>query len=142
MTARKIVYHVHLYLGLGAGGLIALIGLTGSAIVFGPENDRLLNPHLLREVPVGEPMGLQAALTAARKAYPDRDPLLIGIPASPDARAEGAHGFCHECIPWMVLREKRERYWGRRKHGCDRATLSPVNMRGLLSHVETRKSRV
>ncbi|MGH8058965.1 MAG: PepSY-associated TM helix domain-containing protein [Candidatus Entotheonellia bacterium] len=85
MTARKIVYYVHLALGLGAGGLIALIGLTGSAIVFGPEIDRLLNPHLLRVVPAGEPITLQAALTAVRKAYPDRDPLLIGVPASPDA---------------------------------------------------------
>jgi uncharacterized iron-regulated membrane protein len=84
MRARKIVYYVHLSLGLGAGGLIALIGLTGSAIVLGPELDRWLNPQLLTVVPQGEPISLQAALMAARQAYPDRHPLLITVPESPD----------------------------------------------------------
>ena len=84
MRARRIVYYVHLSLGLGAGGLIALIGLTGSAIVFGPELDRWLNPHLLTVVPHGEPISLQAALMAARQAYPERHPLLVSVPESSD----------------------------------------------------------
>jgi uncharacterized iron-regulated membrane protein len=88
MSARKIVYYVHLSLGLGAGYLIALIGLTGSAIVFGPEIDRRLNPHLLTIVPRGKPISPQAVLTAVRKAYPDEAPLLIHVPESLDETYE------------------------------------------------------
>jgi uncharacterized iron-regulated membrane protein len=84
MTARKLIYYLHLSLGLGAGALIALIGLTGSAIVFGPEIDRLLNPALLRVVPQGQPIPPQAVLAAARRAYPDEEPLMLNFPASPE----------------------------------------------------------
>jgi uncharacterized iron-regulated membrane protein len=107
MKARKIVYYVHLSLGLGVGGLIALIGLTGSAIVFGPELDRWLNPHLLTVVPQGEPISLQAALTAARQAYPGRDPLLITVPESPDEpymvrmHAEPDQEFLHQLFVYV-----------------------------------------
>ncbi len=84
MSARKVIYYVHRSFGLGAGGLIALIGLTGSAIVFGREIDRLLNPHLLKVVPAGQPITLQAALKAAQNAHPDRTPSMLSVPEAPD----------------------------------------------------------
>jgi len=84
MSARKVIYYVHRSFGLGAGGLIALIGLTGSAIVFGREIDRLLNPDLLQVVPAGEPITLQAAPKAAQNAHPDRTPSMLSVPEAPD----------------------------------------------------------
>jgi uncharacterized iron-regulated membrane protein len=107
MRARTIVYYVHLSLGLSAGGLIALIGLTGSAIAFGPELDRWLNPHLLTVVPHGEPIPVEAALMAARQAYPARHPLLITVPESPDEpylikmHAEADQEFFHQLLVYV-----------------------------------------
>ena len=36
-TLRRWVRRVHLWLGLGLGGLFVLLGLTGSVLVFYPE---------------------------------------------------------------------------------------------------------
>jgi uncharacterized iron-regulated membrane protein len=44
MRARLLIRRIHLWLGLGLGGLFALLGLTGSALVFYVEIDRALNP--------------------------------------------------------------------------------------------------
>lgn len=43
----------HLYLGLGAGVIVAIVGLTGSILVFRDEIDQALNPALLRVEPRG-----------------------------------------------------------------------------------------
>jgi uncharacterized iron-regulated membrane protein len=43
---RRLWLKVHLYLGLFAGCLLALLGLTGSVLVFSEEIDRALNPQL------------------------------------------------------------------------------------------------
>ncbi|TKB69110.1 MAG: PepSY domain-containing protein [Nitrospira sp.] len=42
---------VHLWLGLSAGAALVLIGLAGSILVFWPEIDEWLNPHLLQVEP-------------------------------------------------------------------------------------------
>ena len=43
---RRRWLSVHLYLGLGLGGLFALLGLSGSVLVFYLEVDGLLNPQI------------------------------------------------------------------------------------------------
>jgi uncharacterized iron-regulated membrane protein len=43
---RKVWLQVHLYLGLFAGALLMLLGITGSVLVFSDEIDRALNPQL------------------------------------------------------------------------------------------------
>lgn len=45
---RKLWLKVHLWLGLGLGLILALIGLTGSVLVFWQEIDAALNPALFR----------------------------------------------------------------------------------------------
>jgi uncharacterized iron-regulated membrane protein len=44
--ARRIWLNIHLYLGLFAGFVLALFGLTGSVLVFSDEIDGALNPGL------------------------------------------------------------------------------------------------
>ena len=44
---RRYVRMLHLYLGLCLGAVFALLGLTGSFLVFYPEMDRWLNPALV-----------------------------------------------------------------------------------------------
>lgn len=53
---RKLWLQVHLWLGLIAGALLVLVGLTGSVLVFYPEIDALLNPALFQvaQPPDGE----------------------------------------------------------------------------------------
>jgi uncharacterized iron-regulated membrane protein len=46
MTARRLWLQVHLYLGLVAGLAFAILGLTGSILVFSDEIDRAWNPQL------------------------------------------------------------------------------------------------
>ena len=44
---RKVWLRLHLYLGLWAGSLLVIVGLTGSVLVFMNELDAWLNPDLL-----------------------------------------------------------------------------------------------
>ena len=50
-SRRKFWLKVHLYLGLFAGAVFVLIGLTGSLLAFGSTLDAWLNPELMT-VPV------------------------------------------------------------------------------------------
>lgn len=48
---RSLFRQIHLYVGFGFGGIFVLSGLTGSAIAWMPELDRLLNPDLFYVAP-------------------------------------------------------------------------------------------
>ena len=67
---RRAVRKLHLWLGLGLGGLFVLLGLTGSVLVFYPELDALLHPDIRVE---GEaPPDWDRALATVRAVYPDK----------------------------------------------------------------------
>ncbi len=67
---RRLLFNLHLVVGLSLGLLIAVMGLTGSLLVFRHEIDRVLYPHLLRAAPEqgGQSVPLQAVLETVRKA--------------------------------------------------------------------------
>lgn len=52
---RPAIRQAHLWLGLGLGGLFALISLTGSALVFYVEIDRVLNPGIEQTIASAAP---------------------------------------------------------------------------------------
>jgi len=63
MTARAFWLKIHLYLGLFAGAVLALLGLTGSALVFGEQIDRFLDPDIAIHVaPQTVPDGIVEAV--------------------------------------------------------------------------------
>lgn len=118
---RRAVRRVHLWLGLSAGALLVLLGLTGSALVFYPELDAVLHPDLRIE---GEaPPDYDRALASLRAAYPDKDgPWRLEvtggrgvIPAryyNPPERA--GHAF-RPMMVWLSpdgTRVLRRDYWG------------------------------
>lgn len=73
MTARrKWVLRTHLVIGVAAGVLMSLTGMTGSLLVFGDEIDRLLNPSLLRVEPDTQRRPLDGVIADLRAAFPDR----------------------------------------------------------------------
>lgn len=74
MTAQRVrvaVRRVHLWLGLSIGALFALVGLTGSVLVFYPELDGMLHPALARTEPA-RPPSWQAVYDALRRDHPTR----------------------------------------------------------------------
>ena len=67
---RRVVHQVHLWMGLTLGGLFALLGVTGSALVFYPEIDALLHPELRAEASATPDW--DRALATVRRTYPDK----------------------------------------------------------------------
>jgi len=53
--ARLLIRRIHLWLGLSVGAVFVLLGLTGSALVFYVEIDRLLHPETRAEAAVNAP---------------------------------------------------------------------------------------
>ena len=65
---RHLWLKVHLYLGLTAGLLLALAGLTGSLIVFDHAIDERLNARMMRTAEQGSPRPLTEIAAAAEAA--------------------------------------------------------------------------
>ena len=76
LRPRALLRHLHLWMGLTLGLLFALLGITGSALVFYPQIDALLHPELRMEA-VGQAPGWASpvwdeALATVRARWPDK----------------------------------------------------------------------
>ncbi len=80
MTIRKLTLALHRYMGVCAGVLVALSGLTGSLLVFRDELDAFLHPELLRVMPGDRLVPLQAVMETLRQTYPHDRPLYLRLP--------------------------------------------------------------
>jgi uncharacterized iron-regulated membrane protein len=73
--SRIFLRHLHLWLGLGLGGLFALLGATGSALVFYIEIDKALHPAIQQATSTPAPDWSSPvwdrALATARTRWPD-----------------------------------------------------------------------
>ena len=85
---RSAVMVAHRWLGLVAGLLLVVIGLSGSALVFRQEIDEALNPELLRVTPASTRVPMQQVMEAARRAFPDEAPSRIRMPRTPEGVVE------------------------------------------------------
>ena len=74
LRLRRLWLTSHLYLGLSLGLLLALLGLTGSFLVFHHAIDEQLNPRLLRESAPGPHRSLAEVVAAASAATLDQRP--------------------------------------------------------------------
>lgn len=84
---RAWLRRVHLALGLTAGAVFALAGLTGSVLVFYLELDALLNPALVNPTPAAPARPLEDLYSALRAAHPTRSGAWrLEIPADPARR--------------------------------------------------------
>src|SRR4028119_612115 len=84
---RKACLTVHLWVGLTLGLLAAISGLSGSAMVFGPEIEARLHPHAWHaasHAPDAQPVGMQAAADALRLAHPTSELQFIRTPSHAD----------------------------------------------------------
>ncbi len=70
MRSRSAWFTVHRWLGVGLGVWFALVGLTGSILVFEDPIDVWLNPRLLKSGARGPQLSAQAIVERAEAAYP------------------------------------------------------------------------
>lgn len=72
LALRRVWLRVHRLLALGVGFLFALMGLTGSLNVFGPELDRWLNPDLRVAAEGRAQRPMNELVAAIKSAHPRR----------------------------------------------------------------------
>lgn len=102
---RRALYLIHLYAGLLLGAAVAFVGLTGSAVVYRPEIERLLNPEWFRVHAHDEMRPLDELVANAVATYPDAQPTFVSI-QPPLAHDEPAmvlmkNGFGDGSGPWV-----------------------------------------
>ncbi|MFD2245627.1 PepSY-associated TM helix domain-containing protein [Pontibacter ruber] len=67
---RKLILQLHLWIGLTAGAILSVVGVTGSAYVFQPELTRLLYADLYRaKDPEAVPVNPEVVIQAAEEAF-------------------------------------------------------------------------
>lgn len=122
-ASRRLWLKLHLWVGLSLGGVFALLGLTGSVLVFYLEVDTLINPQIRVETPAPLPSA-DAVFAQLQRLHPERTgPWRIEMPLAPDRPLlvryynppeTAGRGFA----PLMLsldphtLAETSHRYWG------------------------------
>ncbi|MDF2439532.1 MAG: hypothetical protein JWN98_516, partial [Abditibacteriota bacterium] len=71
MNARKLLISLHGWLGLIAGLLLSIMGLSGSALVFRPEIEAKLFPQWMMVAPQAQRASWQSMLQTVQRAFPD-----------------------------------------------------------------------
>ena len=118
---RRAVRKLHMWLGLGLGGVLVLLGLTGSILAFYPELDALLHPEI--RVEAAFPPDWDRAMATVRRTYPEKNgPWRFEVTGKPgaiparyyDPPERAGHAF-RPMMVWLspdggtVLRRD---YWG------------------------------
>jgi uncharacterized iron-regulated membrane protein len=109
--SRRLWLAAHLYLGLVAGAVFVVIGLSGSLLAFRVEIDEWLNKDLFaptRYAPDGERASIERIIEASRAAAPEGSaPFWVHFPKGAGGYFDvvyGAHGAgAHEDIYQIVV---------------------------------------
>jgi uncharacterized iron-regulated membrane protein len=80
LWVRKIVFQIHLWVGIGAGLYVAVISISGSAIVYQPEFHRTL---VVADADRPR-MRVEEVEQSARRAYPAYEVVSVVEPEKPD----------------------------------------------------------
>lgn len=86
---RRGLRWAHRWLGLTAGTVLVVTGLTGATLVFRQEIDTALNPHLLRVEPTPSLASLEDIANEVRRRHADAPPIArIRMPQQPSGTYE------------------------------------------------------
>lgn len=66
---RKFILQVHLWIGLVAGAVLSVVGITGSLYVFQPELTVVLYPHLYKAMPAAKAVEVREVLHQAEEQF-------------------------------------------------------------------------
>lgn len=86
---------LHRYVGIAAGAVLCVLGLSGSVLVFRPELDRRMRPDLFTVPAVGTPAALTDLQAAAAAAVPSLQLYRVRLPRDAGSSCEfifGTHG--------------------------------------------------
>ena len=89
---RRCMFQIHLWSGLGVGLIAAVVGLSGSAIVYKDSLDRLITPQFFQTHDGAQRLSLDDLLARARKDHPGWLVSYVSIVPQPDVHRRG---------PWM-----------------------------------------
>lgn len=79
-TLRRISSWIHLYGGLTLGGLLIVICVSGSVLVFHDTLDQWLRPDLLQVEPGEERVSMDRVIDAVTEAHPEASPWIAELP--------------------------------------------------------------
>lgn len=85
---RRLLFQLHLYVGLAVGLLLVSAGLSGSVLVWKDEVDAFLHPELLRVEPAGQALSLQQVVEAAERGHPGGPAARIQMARGPQESVE------------------------------------------------------
>ena len=88
MRARRAAAWLHLWAGLVVGGFLAMMGISGSALVFSDEIERALDPHLRVVAPAPTRVPMDAVVDAVRANLPGAEPLRLRMPDRADGSVQ------------------------------------------------------
>ena len=86
-SKRSVLSTIHLWLGLSLGGLLVLFALSGSAMIFRFELERLVFPSLTHTSRQGA-MHLDTCLAAAQAVNPQKTVRTLRLPTATDGTLE------------------------------------------------------
>lgn len=78
---RRISSWIHLYGGLVLGGVLILISISGSVLMFKDTIDQWLRPDLRVVEPAGDRASMDRMLAAVREAHPKATPWIADLPS-------------------------------------------------------------
>src|SRR5690349_7691240 len=84
---RNIFFQIHWLLGITAGTVLIVVGLTGAILAFEPEISRVMNPDVVRVTPQGAPLAPEALLERIQAAAPDKKPAMLLLASDPEESA-------------------------------------------------------
>jgi uncharacterized iron-regulated membrane protein len=93
LPVHRWIVQVHLWVGLVAGLLISLLGISGSAIVFRQEIFRAANAQLMSVEPSGTPVPLQQQADQVLEANPGAQIEFIELPRDARDSTQFSLGF-------------------------------------------------
>lgn len=82
-SLRRVSSWIHLYGGLVLGGLLILISVTGSALVFEDTLSGWLRPDLHHVDPAGDRGSMDAVFEVVDDTYPEATPWIANLPSEP-----------------------------------------------------------
>lgn len=84
MKLSQFVLRIHRVLGVFVGILLVVIALSGSALVFAPEIDAVLSPHIYTTTPQPQRVAMDTVLKTVQAAHSDRNLVDILLPKVPN----------------------------------------------------------
>lgn len=85
---KRVLFQAHLWVGLVAGLLIALLGISGSALVYRGDIERWIVADWLTVPVAGERHSLDEAVERALQRFPTRELARLVVPPDPSSTVE------------------------------------------------------